>query len=282
MKKTALIALMLLLIGVLCSCRIPLPEDIFPEKSPTPTQSPTPYPTYAERPSPTPTPLGAELTPTPEVTPGPFDPKVNRERYPNKDILEYFYEIALYTEYGTHGKQEPIQKWTAPLKCFITGYPNEEDMQMVLRVFESLNNLPGFPGIKQVDTEADSNVYITFLPEEEYFDFSRKYIASRTYGFAAINRDETNRVIHSATIGFRTDLTQSKRNAVIIEELTQMLGLLNDTYRHPESIFYQGPHEPQWYTDLDWILVQLLYHPLIKPGMTYEECATILPLLLCD
>ena len=63
------------------------------------------------------------------------------------------------------------------------------------------------------------------------------------------------------------DSAQDLRNAVIVEELCQGLGLLNDTYDYPESIFYQYHTDTSWPTTLDWALIQLLYRSEITPGM---------------
>ena len=47
----------------------------------------------------------------------------------------------------------------------------------------------------------------------------------------------------------------------------QSLGLLNDTYDHPESIFYQYHTDTSWPTTLDWAVIQLLYSDGLTPGM---------------
>jgi hypothetical protein len=47
---------------------------------------------------------------------------------------------------------------------------------------------------------------------------------------------------------------------ILREELTQSLGLPNDSYDYPESIFYQGWTETTEYTELDKELIQMLYN----------------------
>ena len=72
----------------------------------------------------------------------------------------------------------------------------------------------------------------------------------------------------------------SLRAGVICEEIIQSLGLSNDSYTYPDSIFYQGYSEISWPSELDWTLVELLYHPALRLGMTADEVRQVLlPLL---
>ena len=44
------------------------------------------------------------------------------------------------------------------------------------------------------------------------------------------------------------------------EELTQSLGLFNDSWKYPESIFYQGWSTVTEYSDMDKRLIDMLYN----------------------
>lgn len=55
---------------------------------------------------------------------------------------------------------------------------------------------------------------------------------------------------------------------VIREEVTQAIGLLNDSPRHPGSIFQQDPYDrPAEYLDIDREVIRLLYDLNVKAGM---------------
>ena len=51
------------------------------------------------------------------------------------------------------------------------------------------------------------------------------------------------------------------RNSVIAEEFIQGLGLLNDPEYGYYSIFDQNRNDCDWPSELDWAVVNLLYHP---------------------
>lgn len=58
---------------------------------------------------------------------------------------------------------------------------------------------------------------------------------------------------------------------MIREELTQSLGLFQDSWRYPDSIFYQGWSDITAYSDLDRTTIGLLYDSRLDPWMTPNE-----------
>ena len=56
------------------------------------------------------------------------------------------------------------------------------------------------------------------------------------------------------------------------EELTQTLGLQNDSYQYPNSVFQEDPqYTPVAYSSVDEEVIRLLYDQKIKPGMNGEQ-----------
>jgi len=52
----------------------------------------------------------------------------------------------------------------------------------------------------------------------------------------------------------------SQRKHILREEITQSLGFGNDSYRYPESIFYQGWTEVHEYSDIDKEVIKMFYN----------------------
>ena len=52
--------------------------------------------------------------------------------------------------------------------------------------------------------------------------------------------------------------------------MTQSLGVLMDSSRYPDSIFYSGWTTVTEYSDLDRAVIRLLYDPRIEPGTVPE------------
>lgn len=81
--------------------------------------------------------------------------------------------------------------------------------------------------------------------------------------------------IYSARIGYRTDLDQMTRNSILLEEIVNMLGI-SDTLLREDSITYQYSNENLALSDVDWILLKLLYHPEILCGMDARSCGEVI------
>ena len=77
-------------------------------------------------------------------------------------------------------------------------------------------------------------------------------------------------------ICIRNDIDQELRNSVIMEEIYNGLGPVQDTSLREDSLIYSGFSAPQEMTDIDMLLLRLLYHPSIRCGMNKEECKRII------
>lgn len=249
-----------------------------PEQTPSPTVSQSPAPTPVPSPTPTPTP---EPTPTPTPSPTPEPTPTPTPVPTGEELLDYFVEIALYTEYGDSGTTEPVLlcRRLNPVYYHLTGSYTEEDRTTLTRLAEQLNQIDGFPGIYETTDPAQANMNLSFLPREE-MDARTAHIGDNFDGYVTYYWYTDTHEIHHANILYCTDMTGSLRSGVLCEELIQSLGLSNDSYTYPDSIFYQGYSEISWPADMDWALIALLYHPDLQPGMDEETVRQILTPLL--
>ena len=71
------------------------------------------------------------------------------------------------------------------------------------------------------------------------------------------------------------DIPEDARKSILLEEICNILGF-NDTVIREDSVVYQYSNDNTELTDVDWLIMELLYHPDIRPGMTMEECHEIL------
>ena len=217
-------------------------------------------------------------TPTEAVTPGEPEPvrRVSRKGYTIEQIAEYFDEVALNAEYGSSDHR--VHKWNSPIILCVKGAPTTQDRLVLQTILWKMNAVYGFPGIRETISEAEANLVITFADDNEYAQLTPSNIDDLTDGFATCWWQ--NSVIYKADIGIRCSISQNERNSVIWEEMIQATGLQNDSYRYPDSLFYQGYNEVQEPTTLDWILFELLYHPDMSAGLSRPEAIMTSTLLL--
>lgn len=192
-------------------------------------------------------------------------------------VFEYFEEVVLDMEYtdGT-GDVTVVQKWLTPVWYGIYGTPTEEDLRVLEALFAQLNEIPGFPGIRPAEHAGQENMSLHFL-EPDAFRESFSYVIQGENADGAAQfwyYTETNE-LHTARIGYRTDLEQTIRNSVLAEEIINTLGI-SDTVLRPDSIVYQYSNENLVLSDVDLLLLKLLYNPAMQCGMDAERCSGVI------
>ena len=170
-----------------------------------------------------------------------------------------------------------MQKWIDPIYYRIQGEPTEEDLAVLNDFFAQLNEVPGFPGIHAATEQDPVNLTIGFWDQEtfdaEFFDMLQgDYATGATQFWYYTNTND----IYTARIGYRTDISQEERNSILIEEIVNTLGI-TDTVLRTDSIVYQYSDENLALSDVDWIILKLLYDPAIRCGMDFDSCSRIIP-----
>lgn len=189
-------------------------------------------------------------------------PAITAAGYTADQIINYFCDVALGAEYGD--ASENVIKWVEPFTYHIEGEATDADLAQINALIEAINRVPGFPGMSEAGSAESVDLTIHFVDSDGI-------IAATGNSYNGyVNIWWSDYCIENGDIYYRTDITQELRNAVIVEELCQSLGLLTDTYDHPESIFYQYHTDTAWPTTLDWAVIQLLYRSEITPGMDEE------------
>jgi len=190
-----------------------------------------------------------------------------------EDVILYFNEVAFGAEVINSGDPYRLQKWNDPIYYFIKGDYTEEDSATLLKFNNWLNNIEGFPGIYETKDVTKTNLNIYFCDQETMLAI----MGNEFYGMdGTVNFWYTNDIIETAVICYRTDLEQYVRNSVIIEEIYNGLGLIQDTSLRKDSIIYSEFSTPQELTKIDELLLKLLYAKELKNGMNANECEEVI------
>lgn len=257
-----LLALCLLISGCLDSSQ-PVPIVTLPPATTLPQIAPS-VPTPTEEAT---TPATAVPTTLPEHS-ALYIPGLDVEQ-----VILYFNEVCLDTEFSYGGDATVVQKWTEPIYYFHSGDFTPEDIAILEDFTVWLNTIEGFPGIHPTEDYLQTNMYIYFCTREEIRgmlgdDFS--YVDGGTRFWYRDNQ------LYDATICYASDSLQYVRNGVILEEIYNCLGAAQDTVLREDSIIYSHYSEPQQLTQEDILILQLLYHPDILPGMNATQCEEVI------
>ena len=190
-----------------------------------------------------------------------------------EDVILYFNEVAFGAEIINSGDPYKIQKWKAPIYYIIDGKLTEEDSETLLKFNNWLNTIEGFPGIYETKDITKANLNIYFCSQVRMLEMMGHEVNNLD---GAVTFWYTDDIINSAVICYRTDLDQYLRNSVILEEIYNGLGLIQDTSLRKDSIIYAEFSQPQELTKIDELLLKLLYSEEIKTGMSAKECEEVI------
>jgi len=190
-----------------------------------------------------------------------------------EDAITWFNEVCLDAEYSDSGNPSLLQKWCDKIYYTVHGEPTGDDLAVLETFAQQLNTMKGFPGICEAENPGETNLNIYFCTRDEMIsrmgDWTRGLDGAVTFWY-------NNNMIYDATICIRTDLNQHLRNSVILEELYNGLGPIQDTSLRPDSLIYAGFSEPQDLTEADTLILRLLYHPWMVCGMDADQCERVI------
>ncbi|WP_051303050.1 DUF2927 domain-containing protein [Psychromonas aquimarina] len=203
-------------------------------------------------------------------------------------ISSSFLEIALKHEYPSN-KKSNFSRWKRPLKIFIKSELGSADLQRRLYSVQAahLQSITGHP-IYFVESEAQANVIVVFTSAANMKADILKHIKIKNLdeilktAFCLANYQiNSKQEIIGGLIVIPVDKTRQDGRLVecVVEELTQLMGLPNDSELVYPSIFNDRSID-SYLTGLDYLLLKIAYHPKLKPGMTDSQVRVQLPAIL--
>lgn len=200
--------------------------------------------------------------------------------------VSYFKEIALRVEYGSGGQR--IHKWSEELKIKVIGVPTTGDLAALETTMEDLNVLSENLHIRHAQEDEAANVEVYFIPHSEFSTkrYVEESVLKTNLGLGVIWWNRFGEITRAVVLIATDHANSEERVHLIREELTQSLGLLNDSWEDQQSLFYQG-WGTQYYTARDEKVVQLLYDPRIESNMMELDVDRVLmnegylPLVSC-
>ncbi len=177
-------------------------------------------------------------------------------------LLRQFEQLAFYTEFGGPQRQGRLVKWDRPILVTLTGPGAAKFHTEIEAQIEELRRLSGLfiQFVAFGDQRANMNIFLYYWKQLEALRGSSScYLELHDRRFRA----------SKANIYIPID-NAAERKHCIVEELTQGLGLTNDTSIIQGSIF----NDNSWRSSLhstDEYMVSLLYDKRLIPGMTVAQ-----------
>ncbi len=201
-------------------------------------------------------------------------------------ILNSFEQIALKNEYRAHNGK--VRKWRQPVRIWLDHRVADQALhdQLVSLHVEDLARITGHD-IQLVSQRAQANVVLVFARYAEMAEIALKLMGQQVKGalkealcLAKIRTNGQQEII-AASIIIPVDQARSHGKLVscIVEETTQILGLVNDSAEVYPSIFNDlTPND--LLTGLDYLLLKMLYDERIEAGMDATQARRQAALLI--
>ncbi|ARP38625.1 DUF2927 domain-containing protein [Vibrio syngnathi] len=197
-----------------------------------------------------------------------------------------FYHVALQHEYSQGNK--PLSKWKQPIKIWVDHRVGDEELHQELTELhiQHLSEVTKHP-ITIVKKESEANVKWIYTKQSQWVSEAKSILKLRSTQHldnaictAGYRTNSTGEIVYAGVI-IPVDQARSRGKLVacIVEEITQVLGLPNDSDKAYPSIF--NDHTPEdLLSPLDVVLLQLLYEPELKAGMTKSEVKPVVRKIL--
>ena len=186
-----------------------------------------------------------------------------------KKALNVFKAVAFSSEDHNNGR-DYLVRWNTPIRIYATGDATARDLKTLDDFIMNLGlRVPCMPPVYRVGSRQNADIVIAFCPLSDM----KKWVTDYTEGnWGYFYFSWNNSYIYKAEIAIASDVTdQQSRNHLIQEELFGAMGLANDHWEYSDSIVYQGWTTVQQPSEMDWLMMNYLYSPLVKAGQKWPE-----------
>lgn len=215
--------------------------------------------------------------------------RAEKKSFTDSEITEGFFKTAFGAEYHLAGRVDRIRKYDMPVRVFADGTRADRKAQLA-KIIADIATKVRHLDIAMAATGDDANVLVKLVRDRDLnrtistFYGSERAREIRTsldpQCLSGFRKNEKYEIEHSDVI-----LTVDNGDFVFFdcayEELLQSLGPINDTSSVPWTMF--NDNVSMGYFDVfDQYILNVLYDPRIKAGMTVQEVRALLPEVLAD
>ena len=184
--------------------------------------------------------------------------------------LDYFLEVVMNIEFGGTGMQR-IHKWTGDLAIEVHGDPTPIDLAELDLIVAELNELQSEVTLTVVPE--DGNVQLYFSGVQAFRAVEPNYRNGNNGFFWTYWRGGA--IVRANIFVLKTQAEVYRRH-LLREELTQSMGLMNDSNLYDDSIFYAQWTDVTAFSEIDRTIIGMLYREDIEVNMGAEEVLEIL------
>jgi Protein of unknown function (DUF2927) len=215
--------------------------------------------------------------------------RAEKKSFTDAEITDGFFKTAFGAEYHLAGRVDRIRKYDVPVRVFADGHRPDRKAQLA-KVIADIGARIQHIDIAMTDSGEEANVRVKLVRDRNlYHTISQAYGSERAREIktsldpqclSGFRKNDAFEIEHSDVI-----LTVDNGDFVFLdcayEELLQSLGPINDTSSVPWTMFNDDV-SMGFFDVYDQYILNVLYDPRIKAGMTVSEVKAMLPEVLAD
>jgi hypothetical protein len=216
--------------------------------------------------------------------------RAEKKTFTDSEISDGFFKTAFGAEYHLAGRVDRIRKYDMPVRVFADGAGRPDRKAELARVVADIGQRIQHLDIAMTETSEGANVVVKLVRDRDLYRTITGFYGSERAReirtsldpqcLSGFRKSEKFEIEHSDVI-----LTVDNGDFIFLdcayEELLQSLGPINDTSSVPWTMF--NDNVSMGFFDIyDQYILNILYDPRIKAGMTVAEVKAVLPQVLAD
>ena len=208
-----------------------------------------------------------------------------RHDFTNEEIKDGFFKIAFQAELEVGTRSDRVRKFDEPVRIFIDSKAQPDRSAEIATIVDDIRRRIDHLDIAITDNKEAANFVVSLVADRDVAATIRaRYGASRANKIekaltprclSGIGKDKQSR-IRRAEVILPVDAGDFTFYDCAYEELLQGLGAINDDSSVPWTMFNDDV-QMGFFDVYDQYLLNILYDPRIRPGMTKAEVEGLMP-----
>ena len=213
-----------------------------------------------------------------------------RTTFTDAEIHKGFFLTAFGAEMRISGRVDGIRKYVVPVRVFVENRATPDRTAQIADVVVDIQTRIANIDIAMTRDRAAANIVVRLLNERDFAPTLRTAFGRDRAGkiqrslepqcLSGFRKDAELRIVHSDVF-----LVADRGDFIFYdcayEELLQSLGPINDTDKVPWTMFNDDV-SMGFFDVYDQYILNILYHPKVRPGMTRKELRALLPAIMPD
>jgi hypothetical protein len=208
-----------------------------------------------------------------------------RKTFTDAEIFRGFFLTAFGAEMRLAGRSDRIRKYVVPVRVYVENRAKPDRTAQVAAVVADIKAHIANLDIAMTDDRAAATTVVRLLAERDFYPTLRENFGRGRARkirksldpqcLSGFRKDAQFRIEHS-DVYLVADRSDFIFYDCIYEELLQSLGPINDTDKVRWTMFNDDVHMG-FFDVYDQYILNILYHPRVRPGMTAAEVRALLP-----